>query len=456
MKKRSIFVGLIVVFVLILGGMSNMQAQAKSSQNEKAKKEYGKLLNKKKYKEYSFALVDMNKNGVVELLLQGKLKNGAYQICIFQYAAGNVKKIVEKDRAQFTDIYFNAGSTLSFDGSAYGVKNYSIYSIGAKGITYRFNLRRFAYVNRFSKKVVRCYFSGMRILESKFYYYEKKYAAPERKLTFLKNTKANQKLYLKNTQSLSIKKGSSKKMVLDTSFAKKVSWKSNHKEVATVSQSGKITCKRAGSATITATLVFANYTEQYEYNVKGLAVNDVTKQLVTNKKLNQLLDQFEYVVGYEVLAFGNAYSACSDKFKIAVAAWNTKNSYIMSDLPGGTVVHKKLDVYAKARQIFGGAPSRLDLPVYRGKGYQSTYMGITQKGGDQIVKIGRETQKNVTSQITKIKKYAAGVYKVTVQYKVYNKNNQNKTVEKQKSVVYTLKKINKSTFGYIVTGLKIN
>lgn len=127
----------------------------------------------------------------------------------------------------------------------------------------------------------------------------------------------------KKTLKLNVKDTYTLKM---TGTKKSVKWTSNKKSVATVSSKGKVTAKKAGTATITATVGGKKYTCKVTVAKKPAAVSGyeklsqfITKYGDTNVNGNKFISADDYAEGMEVV-WAIEYDAGKKEFSFVMTA----------------------------------------------------------------------------------------------------------------------------------------
>lgn len=269
-NKRFTFIAILLIAIMI-GNISNQSAKvyASTAKYETAKKEYLKFLQNKDYEayfdglsefnwdgSYSFMLLDIDQNGVPELLISQDTEFS--YIYIFTYSNKKIKEV--GNLYSYAGLNYNKKTkTLSY----YVVRpSYSSEDISI--LTYK--------NNKLSEQMNLFYDSGEYYIDGKIET-EAKYTAAYKKyrgtyVSFIKITDSNQKLLLQNKLTINLTKKSTETISLDSQFADKVTFKSNKPSVATVDKYGEITAKNTGTAIITATVKHSKYTEKYTITVK--------------------------------------------------------------------------------------------------------------------------------------------------------------------------------------------
>lgn len=272
--------------LLVAVGLATITPQPAyaSSANAKACKAYKEILSKTtikwasehsiKTKQLRFSCQDINKDGVTDLVIynpHGSNATGLYRI--YTYAKGKVKKVgqytnlnVYPNNNYYTDTHTNVGHTyyryyrLGKNGKATKLAAYEEatmehpgYNGGDLVTTYEGDIASYTY---------NFMIHGRRATSVETMSFIQSLERGAKRISFLKNTASNRSKYVKSpssTPKLSVTNktltaGKTYSLKMKNATGKKITWKSSNKKVATVSKQGIVTAKKAGSATITATV----------------------------------------------------------------------------------------------------------------------------------------------------------------------------------------------------------
>ena len=260
-----------VVAILIISCVSGMQistvvVDAKDT-NAKAKAAYNSLLKKEKYKEASFCLVDMNQNGIDELVIS--FSAGGYEMNsfweVYTYFGDKLQKVAfpeEYAKNYYLEYGFYPAynpKTMEFAADPQGGSMLYMCTLKLKG-------NKFVKKHEFSWYHESCYYDDKEVSVEEMEKIYKKYSE-DYCLKGISNTAKNRKLYLENKKDISINVGDSKKIGLAPQFTKNISYKSSDAKIAKVDKKGKITAKKAGKAEITVKVQFYGHSEKYTITV---------------------------------------------------------------------------------------------------------------------------------------------------------------------------------------------
>jgi hypothetical protein len=217
---------------------------------------------------------------------------------------------------------------------------------------------------------------------------------------------------------------------------KDVTWSSSKKSVATVTSSGKINAKSAGTATITVTSVNKGYTAQCTVVVKPANVTGVTVKGTRYDRVKISWDAQTKVTGYKIFRLNTS----TNKYEIIGTVDATKTSYTDKNLSIGSEYSYKVRAY---RTVSG--------KTYNGK--LSDYVT-----GSPAVNKGKITSlvNNSNSVTINIKKVAGAT-----SYKIYRKEGEDGKYKalvtiNANSLKYTDKTVEKNvTYYYKVQAYRV-
>lgn len=300
--KTWIAVVLFAMFISVMCGNSVCETKDKSSVNKKAKKAYEKVLAKKSA-DVAFSLLDINQDGVVELLMgemylscnEEGLSGGTIDE-VYTYKNGKVVKISSNTFHSEREYYYDTGRKIII--MYYGGTTDAHGFYGVKG------------TNLIDKGGALSWWRDPAIMEQGYYINSKLVTEEEynkrfhgkgiNPITRVLNSTESRELYLRNKQSMEVNTGDSFSIKLSAADAKKVKYRSSNSSVASVNSSGKVQIKKSGKATIKIAVTYYGRKENYTINISSKKnFNAGNKLSLVEMKINK-----RQVFGNKVLLTG--------------------------------------------------------------------------------------------------------------------------------------------------------
>ena len=284
--------------------VNGITVQAETKECQKAKLAYQRHLKKVDgSKVNSFAIVDINQDGIPELLegynygkYEGDASDGEQWVsAIYIYKKNKVKKITSKSFSAERAFYYHPKrkALVLYAGGTTNV--YSILSLEKGKLTSGSSIGHPWYDEACT--VRRAQLDGKWVSEKKY----KAFFAKVKPVCFVENSAQNRKLFLINERSISGSLGNTFSVNLKKMAQKSIKYQSNKKSVVSVTKTGKIKLKRKGTAIITIVVNYYGRKEKYRVRVKS-------NKAIFNKKNNiplvEMKVQSVQQIGNEVILSG--------------------------------------------------------------------------------------------------------------------------------------------------------
>ena len=188
--------------------------------------------------------------------------------------------------------------------------------------------------------------------------------------TFVSSNTVYASSYKLNYSKLTIYVGDTKKLQVTSDDSIKVDWKSSNKKIVTVSKTGKLTAKKAGTATITAIV-----------NKQKLSCKVTVKKLTMKKEVEKLTKMYQAEIK-EVLEYTNQYRKTNGVSSLKLDADLTKAACYRS------LEMAKNDIFSHTRPNGKSCFTILDEYKIKTIGYRGENLALTY--GDPDAKFACE------------------------------------------------------------------
>lgn len=320
----NILLAIILMNVIVFMNLSTaVQAAAASkkteiSKSEQAKAAFLKFMEKKDYEKhldaeygdgkYYFTVIDLNQDGITELMVGTRETMGWQSIALYQFKNGKVvladelycfgSPLYNKDKKNL--IYLPYRSSVREEcivvtklekGSLKTIRKFSYHDIGMD--------RDDNYIYEYSTSKGE---SQEKTIISKKEYdsYFDKYVNDAERIELYENTKQNRNLYLQGKNTVEVGVGQKIQLSLDVKFSDKVTWSSSNKSIVEVDKSGNIKPKKLGTATVTATVKYVKHKEKFSFKIK--IKDDKYMSKVVYRQFLEEMEKKQIGSGYDTFA----------------------------------------------------------------------------------------------------------------------------------------------------------